>query len=448
MAKKKKNNTKIEQGGFIQHPSNRLPDVVMQLPQLFHLDTYMWTQAVNNAKRWDFTMRRQLYDMYESCLLDSHLFGTIRQRRIAISQFPIEFVNKDGEVDEEIMENLKAPWFRKFLKSLLDPWLYGFAAFQFWKDEEGFIQFTPIDKRHIQPFTKQVLRMATDLQGRPLEEFDNTLFLGDPSDIGALATAVPWVLWKRQSVGDWVQFSQLFGMPIREYKYSAGDDDAREQLLKDAMEQGANAVYIHPDGSDLNLIESGNKSGSSELYKTLRDTCNEELSLLILGNTLTSTSASHGTQALGTVHEDQQDAITQDDRSYVLDVLNYHMTDIFANLGFNTDGGEFRYKEDKKIDPNTQINIVTQLHNMGLPMDDDYLYATFNIDKPKDYEAQKKAKDELRQAMRQAANNPNSDDEEDEPNGKQRLTNIQKRALGFFDQAHKRVGNQDQNTDW
>lgn len=136
--------------------------------------------------------------------------------------------------------------------------------------------------------------------------------------------------------------------------------------------------------------------------------------------------------------------ISLDDRGYVLDVLNYHMTDIFTNLGINTEGGEFRYKEDKKIDPYAQINIVTQLHNMGLPMDDDYLYETFNIDKPKDYEAQKKAKEELKQAMQKSLQNPSKEDEEDDP--KKGLTNMQKRALGFFDQAHKTVG--DPNTDW
>ena len=447
MAKKNKETKKIEQGGFIQHNGKALPDVIMQLPRLFYLDTYQWTQAVNAAKKWDFTRRKELYDMYESAMLDSHLYGTMRQRRIAISQFPIEFVNDKGEVDENIMVQIQSPWFREFLKSLLDVWAYGFAAYQFWIDEEGFIQFTNIDKRHIQPFTKEVLKMSNSLKGVPLDSFENTLFLGDPSDIGALATVVPWVIWKRQSVSDWIQFSQVFGMPIREYIYSAGDEQTRQQLIDDATQQGANAIYIHPDGSDMKLIVSGNKSGSSELYKTLRDTCNEEISLLILGNTLTSTSAAHGTQALGTVHEEQQDMISLDDRGYVLDVLNYHMTDIFANLGIVTKGGHFRYKEDRKIDPYAQINIVTQLHNMGLPMDDEYLYATFNIDKPKGYEAQKKAKEELKQAMQKSLQNPSKEEEEEE-NGndpKKGLTNMQKRALGFFDQAHKTVG---EDTDW
>ena len=443
MATKKTNDKKIEQGGYVQHGGNKLPDVIMQAPQLFNLDTYQWTQAVMSAKKWDYTHRQRLFDMYESILLDAHLFGTMRQRRIAISQLPIEFVNQNGEPDETVMEQIRSPWFREFLKSLLDVWAWGFAAYQFWKDEDGFVQFTNIDKRHIQPYTKEVLQLSTQISGKPLDSFENTLFLGDPSDIGALADAVPWVLWKRQSVGDWVQFSQLFGMPIREYVYSAGDEQTRQQLIDDALQQGANAVYIHPDGSDMRLIESGNKSGSSELYKTLRDTCNEEISLLILGNTLTSTSATHGTQALGTVHEDQQDAISLDDRGLVLDVLNYYMTDIFSNLGLNTQKGRFQYREEKKIDPSVQMQIVSQLHNMGLPLDDDYLYETFNVAKPANYNEQKKAQEELKKAMTQSAGNPKKEDDDD---NNKKPSNLQKRALGFFGRARQQSG--DANTDW
>lgn len=433
----------------MQHEGNRLPDVIMQLPQLFYFDTYQWTIAVKDAKRWDWTRRTRLYDLYESSLLDSHLLGIMRQRRIAISKFPIEFVNAEGEVDGAIMEQIRSPWFREFLKSLLDPWAYGFAAYQFWKDDEGYIQFTNIDKRHIQPFTKEVLQLSTNMSGVPLDQFENTLFLGNPEDIGALATAVPWVLWKRGSMSDWVQFSQIFGMPIREYTYSAGDEKTRQQLINDATEQGANAVYIHPDGSGMHLLESGNKSGSSELYKSLRDTCNEELSLLVLGNTLTSTSATHGTQALGTVHEEQQNDITDDDRGYVLDVLNYYMTDIFTNLGIDTTGGRFQYREDKKVDTNSQINIVRTLYDMGLPMDDDYLYTTFGIDKPKDYESQKKAKEDLKAALQKSLSAPSKSDEddgEDDDPKSGKLSNIQKRALGFFGVARTMAG--EENLDW
>ena len=420
----KKEERKLIQGGMIQHEGEKLPDAIIQMPQLFYWDTYQWTMAVNSAKKWDYTRRKNLYDMYESILLDSHLLGVMRQRRIALSQNQIEFINKNGEVDNAVMEQSRSPWFRDFVKSLIDVWAWGFSAYQFYRDDNGDIQFTNIDKRHIQPFTREVLQLDSSMIGEPLENFTNTLFLGNAEDIGALASVIPWVLWKRQSVSDWVQFSQVFGMPIREYKYSAGDDRTRRQLIEDASQQGANAVYIHPDGSDMRLIESGNKSGSAELYKSMRDVANEEISLLVLGNILTTNSTTNGTQALGTVHEEQQNAISEDDKGFVLDVLNYYMTDIFQNLGINTKGGEFRYKIEDKKEPSSHIMVVSQLKNMGLPISDDYLYKTFGIDKPEDYDTQKKA----------TGNNM-------KPVETSTITN---RALGFFGVAPKKG----QNIDW
>ena len=32
-----------------------------------------------------------------------------------------------------------------------------------------------------------------------------------------------------------------------------------------------------------------------------------------------------------------------DDRDFILDILNYYMRPIFADLGFNVEGGEFVY---------------------------------------------------------------------------------------------------------
>ncbi|MBO7682599.1 MAG: DUF935 family protein, partial [Clostridia bacterium] len=75
----------------------------------------------------------------------------------------------------------------------------------------------------------------------------------------------------------------------------------RKRLLADARKQGANAVYIHPEGSSMTLHEAAGKSGTVDLYERFLDNCNDEMSIAVLGNTLTTKSDTNGTQALGTV---------------------------------------------------------------------------------------------------------------------------------------------------
>jgi hypothetical protein len=83
------------------------------------------------------------------------------------------------------------------------------------------------------------------------------------------------------------------------------------------------------------------------------------------------------TQALGTVHQEEETDMNEEDREFILDILNYEFTDILKSLGFNTYGGKFVYAKKDGINPSQQIDIVTKLNAIGLPMDDDYPYETF-----------------------------------------------------------------------
>ena len=139
----------------------------------------------------------------------------------------------------------------------------------------------------------------------------------------------------------------------------------------------------------MTLHEAQGKSGTNDLYERFQANCNDEMSIAILGNTLTTKSSTNGTQALGTVQAKEEMKITEDDVQFILDLLNYDMTEIFASLGVNTEGGEFVRVEQKYQDKQVQINVVSKLKEMGLPMSDDYLYKTFDVEKPENYDALK-----------------------------------------------------------
>lgn len=241
--------------------------------------------------------------------------------------------------------------------------------------------------------------------------------MGTERGLGIFAELMPAVLYKRGDMADWAQFCNIFGMPIREYTYDAGDETARKRLIQEARRQGTNAVYIHPKDSELTLIEAGNKTGSSDLYKTFADYWDSKISIRVLGNTLTTDAKETGTQALGEVHKKEEDDMNVDDRDFLLDILNYNMRPIFANLGYNVEGGEFVYAKKDKIIPSQQIDIVQKLQGMGLPMDDDWLYETFGVEKPKDYDKQKADALAQKEAIRRSMNDKEDKPEKENLNG-------------------------------
>lgn len=413
------------------------PDIILQMPELFMFDMRTYMNSLEAAKSIDFYSRVRLYDMYESALLDLWLSGIINKRLIGVSRIPVEF-RRDGKPDEAVNRQIRSPWFRKFVKDVLLSRFWGFAAFQFFKDDKGWITYENIPYKHYDPVRRQILKMQSDNEGVPIEAWPNTLVVcDDPRGLGMLAELVPMVLYKRGNFGDWAQFCQIFGMPIREYTYDAGDEEARKRLIQDARTQGGNAVYIHPKESSLNIIESSNKSGTVDLYNTFKEACNTEMSVRVLGNTLTTDSKATGTQALGTVHQDEENAIKEDDRDFVLDVLNYEMTEIFSNLGINTEGGEFVYVETIKLDPNKQVDVIQKAKAMGLPISDDYLYRILKIEKPDNYEelkaeitAQEEANRKLQEQMANALEKPRNKEE----------VELRNKMMSFFGLAPKKSG--------
>lgn len=443
--RKSKNNLKghITVGGNIPRPGQQRPNViVLTQPKRFGIDIADFTSAVRAAENVDFSRRYRLYDLYADILMDTHLSCVIEKRRNAVLCSDIEFW-REGKPDETVNEQIKSPWFSRLVADIIDAKMWGFSLCQFYRQDE-WIDYDLIPRKHADPIKRIILRHQTDTVGTSWDEYPDLLFVGSPTDLGLLAKAAPWVIYKRNTTGDWSQFSEVFGMPIQEYTYETDDEDSRQRAIDDAANAGSLAVFVHGKDTTLNLVEAAGKTGSADVYERLCERCNNEISKLILGNTLTTESSENGTQALGTVHKKVEDRVAQADRRYVLDVLNYNMTDIFLRLGINTDGGEFCFPEQKDIDPATKMNILTQLRaSFQLPVSDDFLYREFGIEKPTNYDQLKAEQQERRQLEQlqliDAADGDNDDDDNnddgkengDDKNGKPTEKPADKRGKAF-----------------
>lgn len=436
----------ITVGGNFMRPGQKQPNViVLTQPKRFGLDIADYMAAIRAAEDVDFPRRYRLYDLYSDILMDTHLSCVVEKRKNAVLCSDIEF-RRDGKPDQTVNEQIRSPWFNRLVGDIIDTRFWGFTLCQFYKEGE-WAGYDLIPRKHVDPVRRLILRRQTDITGRPWDDYADLLFMGNPDDLGLLAKAAPWVIYKRNTTGDWSQFSELFGMPIQEYIYNSDDEESRQRAIDDVAQMGSLAQFFHDEDTRLNLIEAGNKTGSANVYERLCERCNNELSKLVLGNTLTTESSEKGTQALGTVHRKVEDKVAQADKRYVLDVLNYDMADIFARIGINTAGGEFCFPEKKDIDPASKTNILTQLKtNFNLPVSDDYLYKEFGIEKPANYEQMKKKQEDERARKEAAAaqiRKQDGDDKKADGDGSGKVpapTPAQKKSLrswlaGFFGKA-------------
>lgn len=348
------------------------------------IDIGSYTSAVKAADNIKHPNRVKWLDIVDELLTDAHLRAVIQKRKSAVLSIPIEF-QRNGKTDEKIAEQLRSPWFYSFLEDALDTPILGNTLVQFYI-EKGWIGYDLIPRKHFDPVNRIILKNQGDTKGTPFEEFPDLLFIGEPRNLGLMQAAAPYVIYKRNSIADWAQFSEIYGMPLLEGTYDSTDDEARQKLIADLFDRGANSALVHPDGTKLQIHDLNSKSGSSDLYKSFSEFCNAEISKLFLGNTLTTEAGDKGTQALGTVHKKVEERIEQTDKQFILNLLNYQMSDIFASLGINTAGGEFAFVVPQDKDLSQRVTIDTQLKTMGLPISDDYFYETYGIEKPANYD--------------------------------------------------------------
>ena len=434
-----KKNKRITISGNIPRLNQKQPAIIrLTQPKRFNIDTSDFMAAIHAAENIDYAQRTKLYDLYTDILLDAHLSSVIDKRKNAVLSSSVEF-QRNGKPDDAINEQILSPWFYRCVSDILDARFWGFSLLQFYKNNE-WIDYDLVPRKHVEPIRKLILSRQTDIQGISWDEFSDLLFVGRDADLGLLAKAAPWVIYKRNTTADWAQFSEVFGMPIQEYIYDTDDEDARERALQDANSIGSLATFIHGKDTELQLREAGNKTGSADVYERLVERCNSEISKLILGNTLTTESSDNGTQALGTVHKKVEESVAKADREYVLKVLNYDMTDIFARMGINTSGGKFCFPEKKDVDPNTEMSVLAQLHTtFSLPIDDDYLYEKFGIEKPKDYDQQKQQQVEEKKAreerLKQQTEEEDSDGTTQTSKGKGQISRFKNRLHSFFVKA-------------
>jgi hypothetical protein len=131
----------------------------------------------------------------------------------------------------------------------------------------------------------------------------------------------------------------------------------------------------------------------------IRNACNQELSVLVLGQTETTTKTAGKLGGNDDTHEQTEDDINHDDKLDELSILNEQVIPILLKLGYPSYWRIYTRKVDEKLSVKDMVDVVSKVKNeLKAPVDDDYVYQLTGIPKPANYnkikaqqEADKKA---------------------------------------------------------
>jgi phage gp29-like protein len=144
--------------------------------------------------------------------------------------------------------------------------------------------------------------------GVPVEEGTSKWIIHRPMrngaglfDAGLLRVCVLPFLAQNISLKDWLTHSQLSAMPIRIGQYETGTPESEKAgLLKMLQSLGTEAAAVFSRRVDVKLLES---TSAKTPYEAIQHYCNTEVTILWLGQHLTTEIKSSGSRAAAEIHD-------------------------------------------------------------------------------------------------------------------------------------------------
>lgn len=353
-------------------------EIVKMASNIEPAEVASFKQWVKSARSTYQQERGKLYDAYADAIdFDPHLKALIEKRIIATTGRKLEYVSDaTGDVYEPAEELIDNPEFSKFIEELVMTRFYGLGLFEMGVTEQGWFKYWSIPIKHIDPFEKVVRRMQfTPSEGdKSFENDKNAVFVGNPDSLGLMLQLALYALYKRAAIGDWAQYSQLAGTNFRQVVFRGKiDPGRRSQILNEINTAGSGSLAY--DGQEFDLkSENQTSSSQNQLFENYVKFLNDEMSKLVLGQTMTTEDGSSRSQA--EVHERQQETILENDAKDVLNILNYEMSEMWGRL-YRLPSGRWRYAENVTAKQVEELERDKMLKDLGVVFTDQELRAKY-----------------------------------------------------------------------
>jgi len=346
------------------------------------LDIKKWRNALRAAENIINPYRSTLYnEIYEDILLDSHLTAVINSRKNKTLSKPFKICDKDGNEIPEKTRLFKTRWFYNFMNYSLDSIFWGYSLICF-DDivDDSYKEVELIPRVFVKPEFHIVVKTPSDVTGIDYREepYHNWYIgVGHEYDLGLLNVVAPWVIYKRNVVAAWSDYSELFGMPIRIGKTNMKDLESRRSMETMLKQMGKAAYGLFDPETSLEFIETSN-SDSFNVYNELINLCNKEISKAILGQTMTTEDGSSKSQAQ--VHQDVSDEYGEKDRRFIEFLINDDLIPRMVALGFDLKDCYFKFDYSDKLTLKDESELLVNILNTGkYDVDESYITEKYGI---------------------------------------------------------------------
>ncbi|MTK53284.1 DUF935 family protein [Paludibacter sp.] len=322
-------------------------EIAIQIAQEFtdrsRKDIKKWRNAILAAENPDDPRWYVLQDLYDDIMLDAQITSVIDIRNAATLNH--RFYVKDKKTGEELPEQTEffnAEWFFDFLEEVMTAVYRKYSVIQVLRDVEKPV-LSIIPRRNV---CIQKGYMYTEVAGNKFVDYksDPTVIeIVHKSPFGITTEVVPNIIWKRNALQSWAEFSEKFGQPLITATTSNKQDIARIQNQLKTLGEAAQAVL--PNGTTIQVHDLANAGDPEKCYLKQTTLHDQQISKRFVGSTTMADQGANRSQT--EVHERTlDDKISIRDKRFAQFVVNGKLLPVLQMLGFPFDNTTMSFEFD------------------------------------------------------------------------------------------------------
>lgn len=242
-----------------------------------------------------------------------------------------------------------------------------------------------------EPWRLRVRTPAAPEQGVPLDEFPAKWLVhapnpapGRPFDGGLLRASTLFYVAQNLSFKDWLIYSQIAGMPVRVGKFEPGTpEEDKQTLLRMLADLGTDAVALISKNVDLEFVEAN--GATDKPYQPLQEHCNTEVTILWLGQHLTTEIRSHGSRAAAEIHDRVREDLLVGDIADEADTLQRDLLTPLVRARFGPDVPVPRFRRSLIQATDTKVladTLAVAVRELGLRVPTPWVHRALGIPEP------------------------------------------------------------------
>ncbi len=203
---------------------------------------------------------------------------------------------------------------------------------------------------------------------------------------GLLRSCVRAFIVRHLSWKDWMAFAEVYGMPPRIGRLREGvawDSDEARQLWDAVRALGMDAAAVVREGNQIEVMDT-RSTGEGEVFQRILERAGREMTLAILGQTLTSGGEQGGSYALGCVHNMVRRDLMESDAHALEETLTDQLLTpvVRLNLGPQAPVPRWHFVIEQSHDLVELAGTIKTLAEAGLHIPAKWVYQRFGIPEP------------------------------------------------------------------